>query len=136
MSLKKTYISFWLVVFAAFFTPTHAFAITETTQLISVLKKQETDEKRDKWANASFLTGLLNPIAMLVLTGLTGSALVLLAGVPLAIFGIIWGAKALKRIKREPTRKGKDVAITGIILNCLFFVGLVFLFYILLTSGD
>lgn len=136
MSLKKTYISFWLVVFAAFFTPTHAFAITETTQLISVLKKQETDEKRDKWANASFLTGLLNPIAMLVLTGLTGSALVLLAGVPLAILGIIWGIKALKRIKREPTRKGKDVAITGIILNCLFFVGLVFLFYLLLTSGD
>lgn len=136
MSLKKTYISFWLIVFAAFFTPTYTFAITETTQPISVLKKQETDEKRDKWANASFLTGLLNPIAMLVLTGLTGSALVLLAGVPLAILGIIWGIKALKRIKREPTRKGKDVAITGIILNCLFFVGLVFLFYLLLTSGD
>lgn len=136
MSLKKTYISFWFIVFAAFFTPTHTFAITETTQPISVLKKQETDEKRDKWANTSFLTGLLNPIAMLVLTGLTGSALVLLAGVPLAIFGIIWGIKALKRIKREPTRNGKDVAITGIILNCLFFVGLVFLFYLLLTSGD
>ena len=138
MSLKKTYIGLWLIVFAAFFTPNHAFAIAETAQSVSFKqeKRLETEEKRDKWANASFLTGLLNPIVTLALLGLTGSALFLLAGVPLATLGIIWGIKALKRIKNEPKRKGRDVAIVGIVLNSLYFVGLAFLFYTFLTSGD
>lgn len=65
----------------------------------------------DGFAIAGFVTGLIG---------------IFIFGMILGIFGIVFSALALKRIKREPeTRKGRGLAIAGLVLGIVALVGAV-----------
>lgn len=76
--------------------------------------------KTDGMAIAGFVTGLVS---------------LFLFGFILGVLGVIFSAIALKRIKREPeSRKGKGLAIAGLILGIVGIIGWT-LYLLILLAG-